>query len=91
MTFESLQAIVKGSVQGVGFRYFVLTRARQLELNGYTRNLSDGSVEVYAEGDRKVLEDLLRLLEQGSDFSRVEHVEAVYGKATRRIHGFIIR
>jgi acylphosphatase len=41
---------VSGVVQGVGFRYFVLRAARELALAGYTRNLSDGRVEVYVIG-----------------------------------------
>ena len=41
---------VSGMVQGVGYRYFVLRAARGLGLAGYTRNLSDGRVEVYAVG-----------------------------------------
>lgn len=49
---------IKGIVQGVGFRYFVLRKAKGLSLKGYVKNLSDGSVEVAAFGDRRAIEDL---------------------------------
>ena len=44
---------IAGAVQGVGFRYFVLTRARLAGVTGYVRNAGDGSVEVIAEGERQ--------------------------------------
>ena len=54
-----------GYVQGVGFRYFVLHRAREAELAGWVRNRSDGSVECVAEGPRPALEWLLEELRRG--------------------------
>ena len=61
---------VSGDVQGVGFRYFVLRHVkRNSALKGYVRNLYDGRVEVYAEGneaDHQELEAALRKGPQGS-------------------------
>jgi acylphosphatase len=65
MSAVSLHAIVHGRVQGVGFRYFVLSHARSLRLVGTVRNLADGSVEVYAEGERAALAHLERDLRRG--------------------------
>jgi acylphosphatase len=67
---------VRGRVQGVGYRYFVLREAEQRNLTGFTRNVADGSVEVVAEGSDEVLRDLLARLRDGPAFSRVESVEA---------------
>lgn len=70
---------VSGTVQGVGFRYFVERVARQLKLSGYVRNRSDGRVEVYAIGLVASLEELRRELERGprgAFVSRVEEEEA---------------
>ncbi len=47
---RALEFHVYGRVQGVGFRYSAITRARALGLRGFVRNVSDGSVEGYAEG-----------------------------------------
>ena len=66
---------VTGRVQGVGFRYFVRTRARGLGLAGRVRNLRDGSVEVEATGDAAALEGLRQALAEGPPGARVEAVE----------------
>jgi acylphosphatase len=71
----AFQAIVRGSVQGVGFRWFVLRQAQSLSIRGQVRNLPDRAVEVLAEGDRPDLESLLIALRQGSTMARVSEVE----------------
>ena len=48
-----------GSVQGVGFRYTCLSLARQFQLTGWVKNLSDGRVESVIEGPRATIEELL--------------------------------
>ena len=62
---EELYAVVVGSVQGVGFRYFVVKKAQHLGLHGYVRNETNGDVEVVAQGTRPALEYLLMALRQG--------------------------
>ena len=57
--------LVSGAVQGVGFRFFAVRAAQRLGLAGYTRNLRDGRVEVYAVGDEQQLSSLRNDLEQG--------------------------
>jgi acylphosphatase len=66
---------VSGRVQGVGFRYFVQREARALGLTGWTRNLSDGRVEVYASGRTKNLDDLAASLHVGPSHAQVRTVE----------------
>ncbi len=61
----AFRATVRGRVQGVGFRYFVLRRAQLLNLTGWVANRPDGSVEVVAEGESSQLEELLELLRHG--------------------------
>lgn len=78
----SLRAVVRGRVQGVGFRDFVYIRARYLRLRGYVRNLPDHrSVEVVAEGPRADLDQLLAHLREGPRMSRVDAIEIDWGKA----------
>lgn len=71
---ERLDASVRGMVQGVGFRYFVLREARGLGLDGWVANEADGSVHVVADGPRHRLEALLDLLREGPPASLVERV-----------------
>jgi acylphosphatase len=68
--------LVAGQVQGVGFRWFVARRARELGLGGYARNLHDGRVEVVATGgDAETMARLEELLRAGPAHARVESVE----------------
>jgi acylphosphatase len=87
-----LEAKVKGTVQGVGFRYFVQRRAVALGLAGYARNLADGDVEVIAEGGREQLEALLGDLNLGPAMSSVESIRVVWSETGQpHFSGFNIR
>jgi acylphosphatase len=85
---ERLHAVVRGDVQGVGFRYFVQRRAREHGLSGWVRNNDDGTVEVVAEGDRGKLEQLERALQEGPRGARVDRVDAQWSAATGGLQGF---
>lgn len=79
----ALRVVVRGRVQGVNFRDYVLTRARFLGLTGHVRNLPDGrSVEVVAEGPRSDLERLLEHLYEGPRLSRVDAVDVEWDEPT---------
>ncbi len=67
--------LVSGQVQGVGFRYFVLREATGLGLRGWTRNLSNGQVEVVAEGESARLDGLRAALQRGPRHAEVAGVE----------------
>jgi acylphosphatase len=69
-----LHFLVKGRVQGVGFRWFVQREAAELGLNGWVRNTNDGHVEVVAAGDETELAELRVALRKGSRGSRVDAV-----------------
>ena len=66
---------ITGRVQGVGFRYFVQERASALNLKGWTRNLADGRVEVYAVGNPDALSQLSAALHSGPRLADVRTVE----------------
>jgi acylphosphatase len=71
---NSKRYYVSGIVQGVGYRYFAERVARHLLLVGYTRNLHDGRVEVYAIGSAESLAALRRELERGPAAASVTSV-----------------
>ncbi len=71
---ERIDASVRGRVQGVGFRYYVLREASYLGLEGFVANERDGSVHVVAEGAPAALDDLLERLRDGPPASIVERV-----------------
>jgi acylphosphatase len=76
-----LTALVRGTVQGVGYRYFALSQARAPGLRGYARNRRDGAVEVVAEGARQRLEKLLVALRRGPSAAKVTAVVASWSPA----------
>jgi acylphosphatase len=86
----SFQAVVRGRVQGVGFRYFARQRAEVRGVRGFVRNLPDGSVEVHAEGKGEAMNAFESDLRQGPSFGRVDDATIVPVKA-RGFEGFEIR
>lgn len=85
---RGLYARVHGIVQGVGFRYAAVSRARALHLGGYVRNMHDGSVEVMAEGPPEALSQMLAWLQRGPAGARVTAVDHRFVPATGAYRGF---
>ncbi len=86
----AFKAVVYGRVQGVYYRAFVQNRARQVKLIGYVRNLTGGSVQVYAEGEKAGLEQLLELLKEGPPGARVDEVKVTRVNSENRFKDFLI-
>jgi acylphosphatase len=86
-----LEATVRGRVQGVGFRYFVIREAMDLDLTGWVANGPDGSVRCIAEGPRPRLEALLAILQTGPPSARIDRVETTWLPATGSFRSFEIR
>lgn len=87
---SSFQAVIRGRVQGVGYRYFARQRAEALRVSGFVRNQPDGSVEVRAEGDPTALATFEAELRQGPSFGQVDDVTVTAIKA-KGLQGFEIR
>ncbi len=88
---ERLTAYVHGQVQGVGFRWWTRSRALELGLTGYAKNLADGRVLVVAEGPRPALEALLGRLRSGTTAGRVDLVVDAFDSARGELRGFLER
>lgn len=85
---QRLKAVIKGRVQGVFFRSHARDWASGLGLTGIVRNLSNGDVEVIAEGPRERLEAFLERLREGPPSSRVIECFVEWGKATKEFKDF---
>jgi len=88
---ERMHAIVSGSVQGVGFRYFVMGHADVLQLQGWVRNTMRGEVEVVVEGARPDLEHFLNFLKSGPRSAYVTKVDENWQSATGEFSDFQVR
>jgi acylphosphatase len=91
MTPLRLKAVVRGEVQGVGFRWAVQRQAGQLGLTGYAENLPDGSVRVEAEGDPDRLDQLEVFLNQGPRWAEVASLDSERVPATGEFRAFEAR
>ena len=86
-----LEAVVHGRVQGVGYRVFVLRKARDLGLVGWVSNEPDGSVRCLAEGTRPALDDLLSALREGPRGAGVRSVHETWANPTGAFSRFDVR
>lgn len=64
---------VNGLVQGVGFRYYILRQAKNLGVTGFVKNLYTGEVTTVAEGERGLIEELIKLIKSGPSHAFVKN------------------
>jgi acylphosphatase len=83
--------VITGRVQGVGFRYFTEAQAAGTGVHGWVRNLPDGSVEAFVEGERQAVDRVEAALRRGPAGARVEEVLVEDVPPTHRATGFSIR
>ena len=88
---EAKRYIVRGRVQGVGFRWFVEREAHILQIAGWVRNNPDSTVEVFAQGTSEQLSGLYQRLREGPRASRVDEVEVAQADPTPGLTSFQIR
>src|SRR5215510_14180718 len=89
-TLQACRYLVRGRVQGVGFRWFVEREARILGIAGWVRNNADGAVEVLAQGTREQLTGLRDRLQQGPRAARVDYVDESEANLTQDMTTFRI-
>ena len=83
--------VVSGRVQGVGFRFFVEDAARREGVGGWVRNLPDGRLEAFAEGDLEAVDRFEAKIRRGPPAARVEAVEASDELPSMRTRTFEVR
>ena len=83
--------VISGRVHGVGFRMFTEAAAAREGVHGYVRNLADGRVEIFVEGDQESVDRLERDVRRGPAGARVEHVDVQPAAPSYRATGFFIR
>ena len=86
-----LSLIIRGRVQGVGYRYSASEQARRLGLCGWVRNTDEGNVELIAEGDEEPLRRLLQWCRSGPSGARVTAIDERWIEATGDLDSFQIR
>lgn len=87
---KAFLALVRGRVQGVGFRYEARSLARSLGLTGWISNLADGGVETYAEGPSASVDKYRRWLDEGPPGAQVSSVDVTERKPTGAYRTFTV-
>ena len=90
MSRSRLHIFYSGRVQGVGFRYTVRTLANGFEVTGIIRNLSDGRVELMAEGTKEELNVFRRAIQDSEVGRFINNEETAWNEATGEFRGFEI-
>ena|ERR1019366_8514262 len=83
--------LIRGRVQGVGYRFFAQDLAGTLGLCGWVRNLPDQTVECYAEGPRPAVEAFIEDLKKGPSLARIDDVEVDWLPSENQYDTFVIR
>jgi acylphosphatase len=86
--FSEIQCVIKGKVQGVGFRDFVERYTREHGLFGWIRNNADGSVETLIQGTPDELKGCIEVLNQGSSLARVDGVAVEWRTPEKQLDEF---
>jgi acylphosphatase len=86
-----VHVVVRGVVQGVGYRYFAVDEARDRSLAGWVRNLPDGSVEATVEGESGLVEEFIARLRIGPPSSRVTAVQVQRERFAGEFDSFTVR
>ena len=85
---KRIHVFYSGHVQGVGFRYTAEDIAESLGLKGWVKNLSDGRVEIVAEGDEKDLKEFLENIVKGQMGRYIKDADVSWEKATKEFGNF---
>ncbi len=85
---KSVHIVVKGRVQGVGFRHFAMMEAKKRHLVGTVKNLYNGNVEIHANGEEEFLKDYLRVIQQGPISAEVSDIDINWQEPRRSYTDF---
>ena len=85
------RVLISGLVQGVGFRYFVTSRAEQYPITGYVRNLDTGSVEIVAEGDKEQVYGFLRAVRTGPAHAEIISFQTEWSNYEGKFEDFFVK
>ncbi len=85
------EIIVQGVVQGVGYRYFAMHKAKEYGITGYVQNLPDGNVLVVAEGEKGILNDFIKELKIGPASAHVTKIDIEFSENMTGYKNFSVK
>ncbi len=88
---KRVRILVEGRLQGINFRYHTQQEAQKLGLTGFVRNLSDGRIEIDAQGDDQNIEKLLTWCQEGPQSDHLKSILFRYDEPAEHISEFVVR
>lgn len=88
---QDAHLMIRGFVQGVGYRKWARREAQKVGLTGWVRNLPDGSVEALLQGDTDILTLFIEKLRKGPFMSEVEDIDIIWEEQKEAFPDFIVR
>ncbi len=85
------RVLLDGRVQGVGFRYFVTSKAADYEVVGYVRNLDTGGVEIEVEGKREVISQFLLEIKRGPSHGEIANFQVEWKPHKKQYDHFFVK
>ncbi len=88
---KQARVIISGSVQAVGYRFFVRSWARQYDITGWVRNIPDGGVEAVFQGEKKNIDDLIAKCRKGPFMAEVKDIDVIWEEVAEEFGDFQVR
>ncbi len=85
---KQVHLLISGFVQGVGFREFVRSNAKKMEITGWARNLLDNRVEVIAQGSEEKLKEFIKICEKGPFLAEVKNISVEWQEIVEKFDSF---
>ena len=85
------EIVVNGLVQGVGYRYFVIREAKALGLKGFTKNLYTGEVLTVVEGEKALVEEMIKKLKVGPSHASVKNCKVDWQESKNEFTDFEVK
>ncbi len=90
MSLIEIQVIFKGHVQGVGFRATLQRHAEHFQINGFARNLEDGSVEMVVQGEKEALNQLIQAIQDKPRAATISSLSSIESQPQALFNNFLI-
>lgn len=88
---KRIRILIEGRLQGANFRYHTQQQAHKLQLTGFVRNLSDGRIEIDAQGDDESIDKMLAWCQQGPHSSQIKNILFRYDEPSENGSDFVVR
>jgi acylphosphatase len=88
---KRVRILIEGRTQGINFRYYTQQQAQKLGLAGFVRNLSDGRIEIDAQGDDESVEEMLTWCQEGPQSAQLKSILFRYDEPSEHVSDFIVR